>query len=342
MAVTVTFFAALRDAAGTSQVEVDPGTLPQIVAGLCERFGEPFATRIPVATGLLNGQPVRLDADHVVADGAELALLPPFSGGSAITARERRLEQLLLAGSLLVPTLLGLGVYSDRWAFGLVVVVVGLGSLVDLHIALGDIGLRTLLPTAIPLAVGPALLLMIAPLWASAWLPGLVALTVMLTFLLALASPRRHDTASVVGSTLLASLLVGFGTAALLLLYDAVSAAQLAGALGLIALADATANLVARRGSTRAQWRAMVLVPAVVAALAAVLVWALAGRPTPMLPVGFALAAVVGAAASVRLRQALRRLQSAAPRRPALLIGTADAVLIGVPLAVMWLELLVA
>lgn len=341
MAVTVRFFAALRDAAGTSQVEVDPGTLPQIVAGLCERFGEPFATRLPVATGLLNGQPVRLDADHVVADGAELALLPPFSGGSAITARERRLEQLLLAGSLLVPTLLGLGVYSDRWAFGLVVVVVGLGSLVDLHIALGDVGLRTLLPTAIPLAVGPALLLMIAPSWADAWLPGLVALTVMLTFLLALASPRRHDTASVVGSTLFASLLVGFGTAALLVLYDAVSAAQVAGALGLIALADATANLVARR-SSRPPWRAMVLVPAVVAALAAVVVWAVAGRPTPILPVGFALAAVVGAAAGVRLRQALRHPQSTAPRRPALLIGTADAVLIGVPLAVMWLELLVA
>lgn len=341
MAVTVRFFAALRDAAGTSQVEVGPGTLPQIVAELCDRFGEPFATRVPVATGLLDGQPVRLDADHAVADGAELALLPPFSGGSAVTARERRVEHVLLAGSLLVPTLLALGVYSDRWAFGLVVVVVGLGSLVDLHITLGDAGMRTVLPTAVPLAVGPALLLMFAPSSAEAWLPGMVALAVMLTFLLALASPRRHDTASIVGSTLLAGLLVGFGTAALLLLYDAVSAIQFAGALGLIALADATANLVARR-SPRPPLRAMVLAPAAVAALAAVVVWAIAGRPTPALPVGFALAAVVAAVISARLRHVLRRPQSAAAPRPALLIGTADAVLIGVPLALVWLELLVA
>ena len=340
MAVTVRFFAALRDAAGTSQVEVDPGTLPQIVAALCERYGEPFARRMSVASGLLDGQPVRLDDDHVVADGAELALLPPFSGGSAVTARERRVEHVLLAGSLLVPALLGLGLYSDRWAFGLVVVVVGLGSLVDLHVTLGAAGLRTVLPTAVPLAVGPALLLMFLPSVAVAWLPGLIALDVMATFLLALASPRRHDTAWIVGSTLLAGLLVGLGTAALLLLYDAVSAVQLAGALMLIALADTAANLVARRSSG---WPspARVVAPAVVATLAAVAVWVLAGRPTLVVPVGFALAATIAAVASVRLRHVLRRSDSATPPRPALLIGTADAVLIGVPLALAWLELLV-
>jgi molybdopterin synthase sulfur carrier subunit len=338
VAVTVRFFAALRDAAGTSQVEVDPGTLPQIVAALCERFGEPFATRVPVATGLLNGQPVRLDADHAVADGADLTLLPPFSGGSTITARERRLEHLLLVGSILVPALLGLGVYINRWAFGLVVVVVGLGSLIDLHVTLGDVGLRTLLPTAVPLAVGPALLLMLAPSFAAAWLPGMVAVAVMLTFLLALASPRRNETASIVGSTLLASLLVGFGTAALLALYDAASAVQLAGALGLIALADATTGLVAR-GPSRPPLRAMVLVSAAVAAVAAVVVWVMTGRPTASVPVGFALAAVVAAVFSAYLRYALRHPQSSAPRRPALLIGTADAVLIGLPLALMWFDL---
>ncbi|HSK95837.1 MAG TPA: MoaD/ThiS family protein [Euzebyales bacterium] len=339
MAVTVRFFAALRDAAGTSQVEVDPGTLPQIVAALCERYGEPFARRVTVASGLLDGQPVRLEEEHVVADGADLALLPPFSGGSAVRSRERRVELVLLAGSLLVPALLGLGAYSDRWAFGLVVVVVGLGSLVDLHVTLADVGLRTVLPTAVALAIGPALLLMFLPSVASAWLPGLIALVVMSTFLLALASPRRHDAAWVVGSTLLAGLLVGLGTAALLLLYDAVTAVQLAGALTLIALADTAANLVARRSSGSPS-RARVIVPAAVAAVAAVVVWVLAGRPTPIVPVGLALAATVAAVASVRLRAVLQRPNATPTRRPALLIGTADAVLIGTPLALAWLELL--
>jgi molybdopterin converting factor small subunit len=334
----VRFFAALRDAAGTSQVEVHPGPLPQIVADLRERYGEPFATRVSVASGLLDGQPVRLDADHVIADGSELALLPPFSGGSAVTAGERRVEHVLLAGSLLVPVLLGLGVYSDRWAFGLVVVVVGLGSLIDLHAALGDVGMRTVLPTAVPLAVGPALLIMFAPSRADAWLPGLIALDVMVTFLLAFASPRRHAAASMVGSTLLAGLLVGFGTAALLLLYDAVPAMQLVGVLGLIALADVAANAVARGSASRSRVR--VLVTGVVAALAAVVVWVMSGRPAAVLPVGFAVAAVVAALSSVRFRRVLRRPRSASSPRPALLVGTADAVLLGVPLALVWWELL--
>jgi molybdopterin converting factor small subunit len=332
----VRFFAALRDAAGTSQVEVDPGVLPAIIAGLCERYGEPFATRVPVASGLLDGQPVRLDDEVAVHDGAELALLPPFSGGSPVAARERRVERVLLVGSLLVPILLGLGLYSDRWAFGLVVAVVGLGSLIDLHVALGAAGMRTVLPTAVPLALGPALLLMFAPSWATAWLPGLLAVIVMATFLLAFASPRRHETATIVSSTLLAGLLVGLGTSALLLLREAVPAVQLAGVLGLIALADVTANLVPG-GSTPARSRARVIATGMVATVAAAVVWVMSGRPAAVVPIGFAVAAVVAALASVRLRRVLRR--PPAPVRPALLIGTADAVLIGVPLAFMWWEL---
>lgn len=337
MAVTVRFFAALRDAAGTSQVEVDPGMLPQIVEELSERFGEPFATRVSMASGLLDGQPVRLDHDRAVEDGAELALLPPFSGGSAVTARERRAEHLLLAGSVLVPALFAAGAYTGRWAFGVVVLVVGLGSLIDLHIALGDTGLRTILPTAIALAVGPALLTLLAPSLATAWTPGIVALGVMMTFLLALASGRRHETATIVGSTLLAALLVGMGTAGLLLLHDTVSSSQLAWAFGLIAVADVTANWVARR-SPKPPPRAMLLAPVAVVALAAVVVWAIAGRTAPAVLGGFGVAAAIAALASARFRQVLRQPDAA---RPALLIGTADAVLIGVPLALVWIRVAV-
>jgi sulfur-carrier protein len=337
VAVTVRFFAALRDAAGTSRLEVDPGTLPQIVEDLSKRFGEPFATRVSVASGLLNGQPVRLDHDRAVEDGAELALLPPFSGGSTVTTRERRMEHLLLAGSVLVPGLLALGAYTGRWAFGVVVVVVGLGSLIDLHSALGDAGLRTVLPTAIALVVGPALLILLAPAHATAWASGIAALGVMATFLLALASGRRHDTATIVGSTLLAALLVGFGAAALLLLHDTVSSSQLAWSLGIIAVADVTASWVAHR-SPRPPSRVLALVPVGVAALAAVVLWAVAGRTAPAMAAGFGVAAAVAALASVRLRQVLRQPDAA---RPALLIGTADAVLVGVPLALIWVRVTV-
>jgi molybdopterin converting factor small subunit len=342
VAVTVRLFAALRDAAGTSQLEVDEGTVPVIVAGLCERFSEPFATRVAVASALLNGQPVRLDSHTVARDGSELALLPPFSGGSASSRLERRITGVLLAGSLLVPALLALGLYNDRWAFGLVVIVVGVGSLIDLHMALGDTAARTVLPAALLLAVGPALLVLLAPELAGAWIGGAIALTVVLTFLLTLASPRRHDTAAVVGSTLFAGLLVAFGATALVLLYDAAAAAQLTGVLALIGLTDATVTLAGRRSHRPPVTR---LAPAaiVVAALAAAAVWTGTDRPGSILPVaGFALAAVIAALVTGRLRAVLRPPGTTVPPRPALLIGTADAVLVGAPLAFIWLQVVTA
>lgn len=344
MAVTVRLFAALRDAAGTSQIEVDEGTVPQIVARLSERFGEPFATRVTVASGLLDGQPVKLDGDIVARDGSELALLPPFSGGAAVDTLERRLAQVLLAGSLLVPALLALGVYNDRWAFGLVVVVVGVGSLVDLHVAMGATGFRPVLPAALLLAVGPALLILFIPALADAWIGGLVALTVVLTFLLTLVSPRRHDTAAIMGSTLFAGLLIAFGAAALLLLYDAVAAVQLTAVLALIGVTDAAVTLAGWRSPTPRLTR--LVFPALVAsALAAGTIWVSTGMSSSwaLLPVvGFALAAVVAALITRRLRDVLRPRTTTPPRHPALLIGTADAVLVGAPLAFLWLQILVS
>lgn len=342
MAVTVRLFAALRDAAGTSQIQVDEGTVHQIVADLCARFGEPFATRVSVATGMLDGQHVHLDDDTVAGDGCELALLPPFSGGSTATGLERRLTRVLLAGSLLVPALLALGVYNDRWAFGLVVVVVGLGSLIDLHMAMGAAGPRTVLPTALVLAVGPALLVLFMPTLAGAWIGGVVALSIVSTFLLTLVSPRRHDTAAIVGSTLFAGLLVAFGATALLLLYDAVAPAQLAGVLAVIGLTDATVTLAGRR-SPRLPMARVAPPAVVVAALAAGAVWVGTGRSGSFLAVaGVALAAVIAAVVTGRLRDVLRLRTAIPPRRAALLIGTADAVLVGAPLALIWMQLLAA
>lgn len=88
VAVRVRLFAALRDAAGTSQLEISDGELdgPPAVSAvlhlLRDRFGEPFTTRLTASTVLLEGSAVAHDASIQVSDGAELALLPPVSGGS--------------------------------------------------------------------------------------------------------------------------------------------------------------------------------------------------------------------------------------------------------------------
>lgn len=83
MAVRVRLFASIREAAGTSEVSVEGGALRDVLAGLCERFGEPFTSRLASASLLVDGQPIRPSKDVVVADGAELAVLPPVSGGAA-------------------------------------------------------------------------------------------------------------------------------------------------------------------------------------------------------------------------------------------------------------------
>lgn len=82
MAVRVRLFAAVRDAAGTSETTVEPGPLATVLAELRARYREPFPARLAVCTVLVDGDPVAPDAPVEVADGAEIALLPPFSGGA--------------------------------------------------------------------------------------------------------------------------------------------------------------------------------------------------------------------------------------------------------------------
>lgn len=82
---TVRFFAALRDAAGTSQCDVGaPVQLPVMLADLTERFGERFAARVQIAAVMVDGTPVDRNGDILIPAGAEVALLPPFAGGSAL------------------------------------------------------------------------------------------------------------------------------------------------------------------------------------------------------------------------------------------------------------------
>lgn len=81
MNVRVLLFAAARDAAAAGVVELDlpePATVAQLQAALVDRYPDlgPIAARSAVAVDGRYAGPA-----HPIAPGAEVALIPPVSGG---------------------------------------------------------------------------------------------------------------------------------------------------------------------------------------------------------------------------------------------------------------------
>ena len=80
--VRVRLFAALRETAGASSVEAPGKTVGDVVDVLNERYGERFAAVAAVASFVVNGE--RAGRQTPIADGDEVAMLPPVSGGSRL------------------------------------------------------------------------------------------------------------------------------------------------------------------------------------------------------------------------------------------------------------------
>jgi MoaD family protein len=77
--VTVRLFAALRELAGSSHVDAQGDTVGDVVEALSARFGDRFAGVARVGSAVVDGE--RADAATPLAEGQEMALLPPVSGG---------------------------------------------------------------------------------------------------------------------------------------------------------------------------------------------------------------------------------------------------------------------
>lgn len=81
MTVEVRLFASLRDAAGTSKLQIGAPDLRALLDELRARFGEPFTSRLEASSVLVDGEPTDQGADVPLDGVEEVALLPPFSGG---------------------------------------------------------------------------------------------------------------------------------------------------------------------------------------------------------------------------------------------------------------------
>lgn len=79
--VEVHLFAAARAAAGSSRLEVDPGTLAEVLDRLVAQAPD-LAGVLPRCSYLLDEVAVRgSERDRAIPAGSRLDVLPPFAGG---------------------------------------------------------------------------------------------------------------------------------------------------------------------------------------------------------------------------------------------------------------------
>ena len=78
--IKVRLFAALRELAGASEVEAEGKSAGDLIDVLSSRYGERFTQIAAVGSVVVNGE--RATRSTPVAEGDEVALLPPVSGGS--------------------------------------------------------------------------------------------------------------------------------------------------------------------------------------------------------------------------------------------------------------------
>jgi MoaD family protein len=79
MTVRVRLFASLREFAGAGEVTASGTTVGEVADEVAAAYGERFAKVAAVSSFVVNGE--RASRDTVIAEGDEMAILPPVSGG---------------------------------------------------------------------------------------------------------------------------------------------------------------------------------------------------------------------------------------------------------------------
>lgn len=77
--VTVTLFAAARDAAGVSEVVLPAGPVDDVLDALLAASPPALARVLPICSLMVDGQ--KVSGGQLLSSGAVLHVLPPFAGG---------------------------------------------------------------------------------------------------------------------------------------------------------------------------------------------------------------------------------------------------------------------
>jgi molybdopterin converting factor small subunit len=338
-------FAALREAAGEDETLVEAGPLPRVLDDLRDRYGELFSARLELCSVLVDGSAVARGAAVEVADGAEVALLPPVSGGAgsprAAPRRMRARPAPEPRWARFVPPVVLAGVAAAALVagpvpFALVVAAAAAGALLDLGGLLARSEARPVLLAAAVPGLGLPLGVAAAPEAGLALVPIAIAVLVIGAFVVVLGVRGRP--LATLGGTMLAGVLVGLGAAALVLLRVTPGGAGWVLGLAAVAVAADASGAGLRRWAVVPSVWLEIGVPLAVAAVAAVGVWQALAPPFNLVTaMRFALVAALASVCGTRLETSLG--QEARVRRDGRplrigqgrLIGALDAVLIGAP-----------
>jgi sulfur-carrier protein len=81
MAIRLRLFARAREAAGVSQAIVDAATLGELLDAASRDYGAEFVGVLEASRVWVNGEEPAAGRATTLADGDEVAVLPPVSGG---------------------------------------------------------------------------------------------------------------------------------------------------------------------------------------------------------------------------------------------------------------------
>jgi molybdopterin converting factor small subunit len=79
--VTFRLFGSARAAAGADEVEVPPGPMAEVVAGLAADLPDRFSDVLAVSSLVADGHRLDHASSTPVAGGTVVDVLPPFAGG---------------------------------------------------------------------------------------------------------------------------------------------------------------------------------------------------------------------------------------------------------------------
>lgn len=121
-------FANLREAAGTSAVDLDGGSVGEVLEAASGMYGATFETGLATAKVWVNGEPA--DPDTPVSESDEIAVLPPVSGGETV-AQRTDISQVLIETALAAALIIA--AFTSLQIFVFAVVATGIAWVWDLR-----------------------------------------------------------------------------------------------------------------------------------------------------------------------------------------------------------------